>query len=179
MFHTVQVSGSHTFLDSHVKYTYCINYKFDCDSTEVIYLLSCKKCKKFYIGSTTDSFRRRFKNHKSCLNRYGRGQREMPVEHSYVYFLSDGHDSLIDLSEISLIRQSFIILLIEKLIGHIDSIALLLKDLICVILLCIIYHVFTAISLSDFKIASQLNWHQKSQRNNLKSLKTVIPNISV
>ena len=34
----------------------------------VIHFLSCKKCKKFYIGSTTDTFRRRF--NKAWRTRY-------------------------------------------------------------------------------------------------------------
>ena len=59
------VSDSHTFQDS--KKSYFINYEFDCDFTGVIYLLSCKKCKKFYIGSTTVSFRRRFNSQQGSI----------------------------------------------------------------------------------------------------------------
>ena len=75
-----------------------MNYRFDCDSVGVIYLLSCKKCNKLYIGSTTNSFRKRFNNHKSCLDRYGRDLRDMSGEHLYAHFFSEGHDGLADLS---------------------------------------------------------------------------------
>ena len=38
-----------------------------CDSKNVIYLASCKKCRLQYVGSTTTGFRIRFRNHKSVM----------------------------------------------------------------------------------------------------------------
>ena len=38
-----------------------------CDSKNVIYLASCKKCNLQYIGSSTTDFRVRFCNHKSAM----------------------------------------------------------------------------------------------------------------
>ena len=75
------VPGPNTFQDSSFKHTYFINYKFDCDSSAVIYLLICKRCKMSYVGSTINSFRSQFDNHESSLNRYERGQRGMSGEH--------------------------------------------------------------------------------------------------
>ena len=49
-------SGSHVFQGSDCKHTYFINDHFHCDSVGVIYLLSCKKCSKLFIGSTINSF---------------------------------------------------------------------------------------------------------------------------
>ena len=40
---------------------------FSCDSKNVIYLVSCKKCRLQYIGSTTTDFRIRFRNHMSAM----------------------------------------------------------------------------------------------------------------
>ena len=54
-----------------------INYNFNCDSAELIYLIYCGKCGKKYVGSTITSFRKRSSNHKSSMNRYGRGERGM------------------------------------------------------------------------------------------------------
>ena len=34
------------------KYMYWINYSFDCDSEELIYVLRCISCSKNYVGST-------------------------------------------------------------------------------------------------------------------------------
>ena len=50
------------------------------------YLIKCKRCGKQYIGSTINTFRIRFNNHKSSLNRYGTGQRNIPGEHLCSYF---------------------------------------------------------------------------------------------
>ena len=67
------VSRSSIFHYSDGKDTYHTNYSFHCNSSSVVYLLSFKKCNKCYIGSTVTSFRKTFKNHKSSLNRYGKG----------------------------------------------------------------------------------------------------------
>ena len=48
--------------------SYVINSKLDCNTDHVIYLLSCSKCCKQYVGSTITKFRTRFNNHKSRLN---------------------------------------------------------------------------------------------------------------
>ena len=46
---------------------YTIHSRLSCDSKNVIYLVSCKKCRLQYIGSTTTDFRIRFRNHKSAM----------------------------------------------------------------------------------------------------------------
>ena len=43
------------------------NYNLDCNSNNVVYLISCKKCNIQYVGSTTTKFRTRFNNHKSRI----------------------------------------------------------------------------------------------------------------
>ena len=42
-------------------------------------------------------FRIRFKNHKSSLNEFGRGQRGICWEHLYSYFYEEGHSRLQDI----------------------------------------------------------------------------------
>ena len=46
---------------------YNIHSRLSCDSKNVIYLASCKKCRLQYVGSTTTDFRIRFRNHKSAM----------------------------------------------------------------------------------------------------------------
>ena len=46
---------------------YTIHSRLSCDSKNVIYLASCKKCRLQYVGSTTTDFRIRFHNHKSAM----------------------------------------------------------------------------------------------------------------
>jgi hypothetical protein len=45
---------------------YKVNHNLNCDSKCVVYLLTCKVCKKQYVGQTTDKFRFRLNNYKSC-----------------------------------------------------------------------------------------------------------------
>lgn len=47
--------------------TYQIKEHLTCDSKGVIYLASCYKCRLQYVGSTTTSFKVRFRNHKSTM----------------------------------------------------------------------------------------------------------------
>ena len=49
---------------------YSINYNLDCNSYNVVYLITFKRCNIQYmhVGSTTTTFRTRFNNHKSRVN---------------------------------------------------------------------------------------------------------------
>ena len=38
----------------------------DCNSENVIYLVTCKKCKNQYVGSCITRFRTRFNNYRIC-----------------------------------------------------------------------------------------------------------------
>ena len=67
--------------------TFRINHRFDCDSRGVVYLITCKQRKKQNVGSTVTPFRLRFNNHKSSLDRFGRGHKEICGQHLYAHFL--------------------------------------------------------------------------------------------
>ena len=47
--------------------SYVTNFRMDCNSDHVIYLLSCARCSEQYVGSTITKFKTRFNNHKSRL----------------------------------------------------------------------------------------------------------------
>ena len=64
-----------------------INHRFNCNSEGVVYLISSKSCWLQYVGNTITAFRLRFNNHKSSLNRYGRGQGNIAGQHLYANFL--------------------------------------------------------------------------------------------
>lgn len=57
--------------DSFKSFTTGHSYKIKewttCSSTNVIYLVSCYKCNVQYVGSTCNSFKVRFRNHKSAM----------------------------------------------------------------------------------------------------------------
>ena len=43
---------------------YKMNFYFDCNSLSVVYLITCKMCKKQYTGSTVKKFRARINQYK-------------------------------------------------------------------------------------------------------------------
>ena len=47
---------------------YNIRQHVDCKSKNVIYLVTFNKCKVQYVGSTSDQFKVRFRNHKSAMS---------------------------------------------------------------------------------------------------------------
>ena len=73
-------------------------HHFNCDSLGVVYLITCMKFDKQYVGSTVTAFRKRFNNHKSSLIRYGKGQKEICGKHLYSHFYTEGHSGIKDFS---------------------------------------------------------------------------------
>jgi hypothetical protein len=55
------------FTSFKTKRNYYINHELSCRSKNVIYLASCNKCSLQYIGSTSNEFKVRFRNHKSAM----------------------------------------------------------------------------------------------------------------
>ena len=79
---------------------YSINHQLNCNSTNVVYLISCKVCQKQYVGSTTTKFRLRFNNHKSRLRAHSGLSIANKAKDDMVYrhFFSPGHHGLEDVS---------------------------------------------------------------------------------
>ena len=71
---------------------YKTNFHFDCNNVCVVYLITCKVCKKQYTGSTVKKFRARFNQYKSNLNLYGEGRREFFQEKLIEYFFNHGQN---------------------------------------------------------------------------------------
>ena len=76
---------------------YYMNFSFDCDSARVIYLLTCKRRSKIYVGGTVTSFRKRFNNHKRSLKWFGKGQRGISGEYLYAHFHEEAHKGIEDI----------------------------------------------------------------------------------
>ena len=72
-----------TFQSTVQRRTFHINHHFDCNSQGVVYLITCGKCSKQYVGNTVTSFRLRFNNHTSSLNRFSKGQRGLCGQHFF------------------------------------------------------------------------------------------------
>ena len=70
---------------------FIINFRFDCNSQNVIYLLTCKVCTKQYVGSTTTKFRLRLNQYKSNLKLYGEGKRGFQQDSFLEHFFDENH----------------------------------------------------------------------------------------
>ena len=63
-----------------------MNFQFDCNSSDVIYLTSCTLCGRQYTGTTVTRFRERFNQYKSNVNLYSQGVRGMMQEKMISHF---------------------------------------------------------------------------------------------
>jgi len=75
---------------------FIINFRLNCNSDHVVYLLSCAKCEMQYIGSTINKFRTRFNNHKSRLNAHRGLSADSKAKDDIVYkhFNQSDHNGL-------------------------------------------------------------------------------------
>ena len=75
---------------------YKINFEFNCNSSNVVYLLTCNVCKKQYVGSTTTKFRHRFNQYKSSLKLYEKGRRDFKQVKFFEHFYSVNHNGILE-----------------------------------------------------------------------------------
>ena len=61
---------SDTFTSHVTDMEYKIDFKLNCDSSNVVYLIECKVCGAQYLGSTCTPFRLRFNNYKACNRKF-------------------------------------------------------------------------------------------------------------
>ena len=99
------ISEADTFTCSNDGITYKINHKFDCNEKCLIYLITCKKCFKQYVGQTVDTFRNRWNNYKDNARKYERGQYCMQ-KHLYEHFDLPGHTSFSEDVKVTLIDKT-------------------------------------------------------------------------
>jgi hypothetical protein len=61
------LNQSDNFRSCSTGHIYKIKQPITCTSANIIYLISCDKCKLQYVGSTSNQFKVRFRNHKSAM----------------------------------------------------------------------------------------------------------------
>ena len=71
---------------------YHTNFKFDCNNINLIYLLTCKRCRKQYIGFTVTKFHMRFNQYKSNIKLYGERKRGFKQEKLIEHFFCSNHN---------------------------------------------------------------------------------------
>ena len=75
------------FVSSRTEKGYSINYGLNCNSCNVVYLITCGKCGFQYVGSTTTKIRLRFNNHKARLKKTRETQCGCDEITLYSYFI--------------------------------------------------------------------------------------------
>ena len=75
------LEGKNTFTHKEGRDTYKISEGLclDSNSENVVYLITCKKCKKQYVGSCITRFRTRFNNYRSCHREFCSGHSVIQV----------------------------------------------------------------------------------------------------
>ena len=89
------VTETSTFTSIATQNTYKINHQFNCSEKCLVYLLTCNKCFKQYVGQTVDEFRRRWNNYKSNDRKFQRLEPCMQ-EHLFSHFSMAGHDGFLN-----------------------------------------------------------------------------------
>ena len=98
------IEETDTFTSTVTGESFKMNHHLCCNDKCLIYLLTCKVCKKQYTGKTVDRFRLRWSNYKESDRKFLPGE-EIKQKSLHGYFLSDCHQSF---------EEDIIICLIHK-----------------------------------------------------------------
>ena len=85
---------SKTFRSHSTNKEYQINFSFDCDSSDVVYLMECRVCGVQYVGSTCTPFRTRFNNYKACGRKFYGGSSGIPQAEFFRHFTGGAHGGI-------------------------------------------------------------------------------------
>ena len=99
------VTETSTFTSTATQNTYKINHQFNCSEKCLVYLLTCNKYLKQYVGQTKDEFRRRWNSYKSNDRRLQRLEPCMQ-EHLSSHFSLKGHDGFLNDVSITFIDKT-------------------------------------------------------------------------
>ena len=103
------MSDSDSFHSHVTKKEYKINFSFNCDSSNVVYLFDCVVCGFQYVGSTSPPFRLRFNNYKACYRRFRLGS-SVPQMDFFRHFSEEGHHGFL---------EDIRVTILDKLVGGI------------------------------------------------------------
>ena len=85
------------FRSTVTKQHYRIRQSFTCSSNNIIYLITCKKCRKQYVGKTTNSLKERINHHRSTI--FTKQQRYISIHFNFPdHRISDLSVQIIDQS---------------------------------------------------------------------------------
>ena len=120
------MSNSEHFYSDIDSREYRINYSFNCDSLNVVYLLQCTVCGVQYVGSTCTPFRLRFNNYKACSRKFNLGA-SVPQVEFFRHFTEEGHHGFLNDISVKIIDRLTGEIGCGKASGNIGWIALPLR----------------------------------------------------
>ena len=101
----LNVTETETFTSTSTNQTYKINHEFNYNESSLIYLLTCKLCRKQYLGQIVDIFGSRWNNYKSNDRKYLVGN-PCIQEHIFEHFSSEGHTGLLENVSVTFIDKT-------------------------------------------------------------------------
>ena len=107
------IEETDTFTSTSTGESFELNHHFCCIDKCLIYLLTCKVCKKPYTGKTVDRFRLRWNNYKESDRKFLRGEEIKPISWRE-HFLKDNHQSFEEDASICLIDKLTLLTLIKE-----------------------------------------------------------------
>ena len=100
-------ADSDSFHSQVTKKEYKINFSFNCDSLNVVYLFDCVVYGFQYVGSSSTPLGLRFNNNKACYRRFSSGFSAPQIDISR-YDSEDGHHGFL---------EDIRVTIIDKLVG--------------------------------------------------------------
>ena len=99
------MADTDTFTSTVTGESFKINHELNCGDRCIIYLPTCKQCKKQYTGETTDDFRYRWNSYKYDSRKFDRKESCMQ-EHLYRHFSSSGHMGFLNDVSVTLLDKT-------------------------------------------------------------------------
>ena len=100
------ITEADSFVCSNDQTNFKINHRFVCNERSLIYLITCNRCLKQYLGKTTDEFRQRWKNYKHNERKFEKREHCMQ-RHLYVDFNLLGHSGFLDDVSVTIIDTTY------------------------------------------------------------------------
>ena len=101
----LNVTETEKFSSSCTNQIYKINHEFNCNESSLIYLITCKICRKQYVGQTVDIFCNRWNNYKSNDRKYLAGD-PCTQEHIFEHFNSEGNTGFLENVSVTFIDKT-------------------------------------------------------------------------
>ena len=99
------ITEMNSFTCSKDQLNFNIKHRFDSNETCLIYLVTCNRCIKQYVGQTADEFRNRWNNYKDSARKLERGEQCMQ-RHLYEHFNLPGHSGFLNNVSVTLIDKT-------------------------------------------------------------------------